>query len=170
MSRLPAHEGQVIGPDTVHSQGVDINQAHPDPRDVVDSFDAKNSTASDSPQIVKRRGKGPLLISSISKDEPLVTRKELWSYYCMSLVVVVTYFAHGFIRKIVYYNGDNVRSNCEQTDLTSLRLIHVGCWSPRFLNDTVPGPRNVCRIRSYHRTWVLVHPVRAVCCSLDGWH
>jgi len=35
-------------------------------------------------------GGEPLFISSISKDEPVVTRRELWSYY-------------------LYYNGDNVR-------------------------------------------------------------
>lgn len=25
---------------------------------------------------------GPMFVSSITKDEPIVTRKELWSYYC----------------------------------------------------------------------------------------
>ncbi|PPQ70377.1 hypothetical protein CVT26_013842 [Gymnopilus dilepis] len=33
-------------------------------------------------------GNGPMFVSSISKDEPFVTRKELWAYY-------------------LYYNGDN---------------------------------------------------------------
>lgn len=25
---------------------------------------------------------GPMFVSSIMRDEPIVTRKELWSYYC----------------------------------------------------------------------------------------
>ncbi|KAF8204562.1 MFS general substrate transporter [Pholiota molesta] len=37
---------------------------------------------------VGKRSKGPTFVSSITKDEPIVTRKELWSYY-------------------LYYNGDN---------------------------------------------------------------
>jgi hypothetical protein len=31
---------------------------------------------------VGKRSKGPTFVSSITKDEPVVTRKELWSYYC----------------------------------------------------------------------------------------
>jgi hypothetical protein len=31
------------------------------------------------------RDRAPLFVSSIRKDEPIVTRKELWSYYRQSL-------------------------------------------------------------------------------------
>jgi hypothetical protein len=33
-----------------------------------------------------RNRKAPVLVSSLSKDEPIVTRKELWSYYCAYFV------------------------------------------------------------------------------------
>lgn len=36
---------------------------------------------------VKRSG-GIQFVSSISKDEPVVTRRELWSYYCASTCYV----------------------------------------------------------------------------------
>ncbi|KAH8834396.1 MFS general substrate transporter [Flagelloscypha sp. PMI_526] len=39
------------------------------------------------PEVIKK-SKAPAFVSTISKDEPLVTRRELWSYY-------------------LYYNGDN---------------------------------------------------------------
>jgi hypothetical protein len=35
----------------------------------------------DPSQAVQRRRKDPLLISTFNKDEPVVTRRELWSYY-----------------------------------------------------------------------------------------
>ena len=33
----------------------------------------------------------PLLVSSISQDEPIVTRRELWSYYCACLSLNVAF-------------------------------------------------------------------------------
>ncbi|KAF8165860.1 MFS general substrate transporter [Crassisporium funariophilum] len=39
-------------------------------------------------EVIDKVGGAPVFVSSISKDEPIVTRKELWSYY-------------------LYYNGDN---------------------------------------------------------------
>jgi hypothetical protein len=35
----------------------------------------------DPSQAVQRRHQDPLLISTLNKDEPVVTRRELWSYY-----------------------------------------------------------------------------------------
>lgn len=35
-------------------------------------------------------GAGPLFVSSISKDEPIVTRQELWSYYCAYMSVFLS--------------------------------------------------------------------------------
>lgn len=51
---------------------------------VQDSLDYKpgSPTSDESP---KASGKGTVLISSLSKDEPVVTRKELWSYYRESM-------------------------------------------------------------------------------------
>lgn len=52
------------------------------------------------------------VVSPQSYDEPIVTRKELWAYYCKCTV----YHHHGFHAHYfyccvpVYYNGDNVGS------------------------------------------------------------
>lgn len=45
-----------------------------------ESVDSKASSI-DHGGIVERRRKGPAFVSSVSKDEPVTTRRELWSYY-----------------------------------------------------------------------------------------
>ena len=57
------------------------------------------------------RAPEPLFVSSIRKDEPIVTKIELWSYYRQSLFLFLLNFAvvlSLIISFKVYYNGDNV--------------------------------------------------------------
>ncbi|KAF5371301.1 hypothetical protein D9758_004260 [Tetrapyrgos nigripes] len=75
MSRLPAPENPVAVPEVLSesdskSSSIEVEQNRP--------ANAKR----------RNRSKGISFVSSISKNEPVVTRKELWSYY-------------------MYYNGDN---------------------------------------------------------------
>lgn len=51
-----------------------------------------------------------LVVTPLSDDEPLVTRKELWSYYsaCLPLVELCSRALVDVILWSVYYNGDNV--------------------------------------------------------------
>jgi len=54
---------------------------------------------------------GPEFVSSIPDNEPIVTRKELWSYYCEYFCAYTDVRSSLVFRSIqVYYNGDNVRS------------------------------------------------------------
>lgn len=69
MSRLPAPENPVL-----NSEPALLVQS---------SLDSKSIASEDRP---RKSGKGTVLISSLSKDEPIVTRKELWSYYCEFLL------------------------------------------------------------------------------------
>jgi hypothetical protein len=66
MSRLPALENPVL--DTKSTPLVQ------------DSLDYKvgSPVSDDSPN----KPKGTILISSVNKNEPIVTRRELWAYYC----------------------------------------------------------------------------------------
>ena len=48
------------------------------PLAVQSSPDSESVASKDKHQI---QPKGTILISSVGKDEPIVTRKELWSYY-----------------------------------------------------------------------------------------
>lgn len=62
-------------------------------RTKLDSADAKDPDISDARSEVLSdaqggKDKAQVLVASVDKNEPLVTRKELWSYY-------------------LYYNGDN---------------------------------------------------------------
>lgn len=50
---------------------------HDDFVDVIRTLDSKGSSNGSIP----RKGTAPVFVSSINKDEPIVTRKELWSYY-----------------------------------------------------------------------------------------
>jgi hypothetical protein len=79
MSRLSALEIPVIGSEPVLPPSIGGN-ANEKPTNLQDA--PITSGARSDPSYAAKRGKGPLFISSISKDEPLVTRKELWSYYC----------------------------------------------------------------------------------------
>jgi len=62
MSRQPAPENPVL---------LDAEQ------EAIDVLDAKSSTGSPSEEKTR-----PVFISTVNKDEPVVTRRELWSYYC----------------------------------------------------------------------------------------
>ncbi|KAF7984748.1 hypothetical protein HWV62_11701 [Athelia sp. TMB] len=72
MSRLPAPENPVL----IHDEA--------GPLPASSDLDYKDGSAADLP----KKSKGIVLISSISENEPIVTRRELWAYY-------------------LYYNGDN---------------------------------------------------------------
>ena len=45
---------------------------------------------------------------SVGKDEPIVTRRELWSYYRQSSFFSLELWTHLEISFKVYYNGNNV--------------------------------------------------------------
>ncbi|KAJ7886758.1 autophagy-related protein 22-like protein [Mycena leptocephala] len=74
MSRLPAPENPVLDAEPV------AESRHSD--------EYKDKGSSDQPSTPPVASKHPLFVSSIGKNEPAVTRRELWSYY-------------------LYYNGDN---------------------------------------------------------------
>ncbi|KAJ6458670.1 autophagy-related protein 22-like protein [Mycena vitilis] len=74
MSRLPAPENPVLDAEPVNVFETRQSDEYKDDKD--------------QPSTPPVTGKRPLFVSSIGKDEPVVTRRELWSYY-------------------LYYNGDN---------------------------------------------------------------
>ncbi|KAF7432651.1 hypothetical protein PC9H_004593 [Pleurotus ostreatus] len=88
MSRNMAPEVPTV--DVVHQPKTQEDKTSADQVDVASSLEGKGSLEETavvaSPGI--RRRKGIAFVSSISKNEPVVTRRELWSYY-------------------LYYNGDN---------------------------------------------------------------
>uniref|UniRef100_A0A0W0GA85 Autophagy-related protein n=1 Tax=Moniliophthora roreri TaxID=221103 RepID=A0A0W0GA85_MONRR len=75
MSRLPAPEIPVV-------------PASPDSKDITEGITKSSSIEAVDHEPVRKRKGGIAFVSSISENEPVVTRKELWSYY-------------------LYYNGDN---------------------------------------------------------------
>ncbi|KAJ7581388.1 autophagy-related protein 22-like protein [Mycena floridula] len=98
MSRLPAPENPTVA--AIESSG--LKKDH-----------------SDSELAVRKPGSAPAFISSISKDEPLVTRRELWSYY-------------------LYYNGDNgVGPNGYSMTLFQSLATQAGF-------DPIKGPGSSC--------------------------
>lgn len=70
MSRQPIPENPVLDEQPVLSLADDHEKR---------SIDKRSSVEANV--VPARKSKGHTFISSISKDEPLVTRKELWSYY-----------------------------------------------------------------------------------------
>lgn len=70
--------------DVVHQPKTQEAKTSADQVDVASSLEGKGSLEETavvaSPGI--RRRKGIAFVSSISKNEPVVTRRELWSYYC----------------------------------------------------------------------------------------
>ncbi|ESK94094.1 autophagy-related protein atg22b2 [Moniliophthora roreri MCA 2997] len=75
MSRPPAPEIPVV-------------PASPDSKDITEGITKSSSIEAVDHEPVRKRKGGIAFVSSISENEPVVTRKELWSYY-------------------LYYNGDN---------------------------------------------------------------
>lgn len=67
MSRLPAPEIFSAPADTIPAE--------------IESQSKSSSIEIQQPELQKR--KGITFISSVTKDEPIVTKKELWSYYRM---------------------------------------------------------------------------------------
>ncbi len=63
MSRLPALENSVPEPALI------ADDTRDDSKQSVEGYDVKRNI--------------PIFVSSIRKDEPIVTRRELWSYYRM---------------------------------------------------------------------------------------
>jgi len=92
------------------------------------------------------------LVTTIDNEGPIVTRRELWAYYCKYYNKDIRRTGEDLIIFIltVYYNGDNV-------SLTFL-LMQVslkppsGCRPPRLFNDPLPIPRHLRRIRRLPRT------------------
>jgi hypothetical protein len=65
------------------------------------------------------------VIAPPNYDEPTVTRKELWSYYCMSCIFIpLCGYSHNCFP--VYYNGDNVRP-LPCCFLTQVRILRIRC-------------------------------------------
>ena len=64
----------------------------------------------------ERKSTGLQFVSTVSKDEPIVTRRELWSYYCKNSKSYSRKRAYKLPPLSVYYNGDNVsidlKENC----------------------------------------------------------
>ncbi|KAI0308466.1 hypothetical protein OF83DRAFT_1089809, partial [Amylostereum chailletii] len=92
MSRLPSPESPVV-PDL--------------PRESLSDGDVKRAPPSEEDV---RGGKGALavvdaipVVVPVRDDEPVVTRRELWSYYRSSSFIYLT----AEPRTAVYYNGDN---------------------------------------------------------------
>lgn len=98
MSRLPAPENPVAAVETVP---------------VIDSEATKDSGDSKASSVeleqVARQRKTPAFVSSISTNEPIVTRRELWSYYRTFYFMPSPTMWLLMSMLIVYYNGDNVR-------------------------------------------------------------
>ncbi|KAF7302468.1 Autophagy-related protein [Mycena chlorophos] len=113
MSRLPAPENPI--PDT----------------ELVPSDDYKGSEEATSTKVapVSGNGKPSLFVSSIHKNEPVVTRKELWSYY-------------------MYYNGDNVpnddllSASKAENDVLQATLFNSLAFAAGY--DPVAGPGSSC--------------------------
>lgn len=127
MSRLPAPENPL--PDT---------EPHPL---IQSSLDSKSVASDERP----KKSKGTVLISSISKDEPIVTRRELWSYY--RELCPTKYLGRDCLQNIetVYYNGDNVCIPARDTfQRTILKAERLGCWSKWLLHDPFPEPSHSC--------------------------
>ncbi|KAJ3840571.1 autophagy-related protein 22-like protein [Lentinula raphanica] len=107
MSRLPAPENPVAPADTVDDGDEDQSKT--------------SSLEIQQPELQKR--KGVTFVSSISNDEPEVTRRELWAYY-------------------LYYNGDNgVGPNGY-----SLTLFQL--WATAAGYDPAQGPGSSCTATS----------------------
>ncbi|TFK43968.1 autophagy-related protein 22-like protein [Crucibulum laeve] len=82
MSRLPAPENPVAN--TISAPAA----LDEDAKDFVEAVTKVDSKTSSLDQDDVAQSKGHTFVSSINKNEPIVTRRELWSYY-------------------LYYNGDN---------------------------------------------------------------
>ncbi|KAL4076304.1 autophagy-related protein 22-like protein [Scleroderma yunnanense] len=76
-------------------------------------------STSEVPEDVQGRGKGSAFIASVDKNEPLVTRRELWSYY-------------------LYYNGD-----CGVGPLGYTQTLFQGLATAAG-HDPTMGPGSVC--------------------------
>ncbi|KAF9226805.1 MFS general substrate transporter [Gyrodon lividus] len=87
----------------------------PDLADVKDIVDSKSDSVSDD-----KADKTTVFISAVHKDEPLVTRRELWSYY-------------------LYYNGDNGVGPLGYTQ-TLFQGLAIAAG-----HDPVAGPGSSCQ-------------------------
>jgi hypothetical protein len=74
-------------------------------KDSLEIAEGTLNPASSSPDGPKAHN--PLFVSSINANEPVVTRRELWAYYCTRLLSGCHLLdSYAFVK--VYYNGDNV--------------------------------------------------------------
>jgi len=94
MSRLPAPENNPVNAPEALSQADSKSS----------SIDVEEARRINQPEL-RNRSKGISFVSSITKNEPVVTRRELWSYYRALHGHFVMESADIFS---VYYNGDNV--------------------------------------------------------------
>ena len=102
------------GPVTDNGTRIRVDSRKTPPESMDDLLNSSSEPSAEtvikSNQVFQRRRQGPLLISTINKDEPIVTRRELWSYYCLSsLPPCHRRYALLIECPTVYYNGDNVR-------------------------------------------------------------
>ena len=114
--------------------------------------------------------KSTVLIATVQEDEPVVTRKELWSYYrAYSLREFPSLFT---VPNIVYYNGDNV-SPCSISSHSPHPSPPTGCRSSRLYPNLVPKPRYCRWLRSNRWTRLVLsfqYCLGTMCPPLDGWY
>ena len=96
---------------------IDSQTTPPESMDNLLNSEPSAETVIKSNQVFQRGRQGPLLISTINKDEPIVTRRELWSYYCLSTPPPCHRYVSLIGYPTVYYNGDNVRVANLPTDV-----------------------------------------------------
>ena len=112
------------------------------------------------------------LIAMVDEGEPIVTRKELWSYYC-ALFSPISHPPFSEAADAGYSNGDNVGFGLYFFTIPFHLSCFTGCRSRWLYPDVIPEPCHFCWLRSHCWTWLflsLQYCFRAVCPPLDGWH
>jgi hypothetical protein len=89
-----------------HSQSFEVEKDASNPIDIVEPSAGTVESETSHPRNQKKRTFN--FVSSISKDEPVVTRRELWSYYSPYLLLSPASVFKLNKLPTVYYNGDNV--------------------------------------------------------------
>ncbi|KAF9234341.1 MFS general substrate transporter [Melanogaster broomeanus] len=87
------------------------------------TVDSKSDTVSDG-----KANKSTAFIAEVRKDEPLVTKRELWSYYRKSVTSM----------KYIYYNGDNGSGPYSYTQTLFQNIATAAGYDP------VSGPGSSC--------------------------
>ena len=115
-------------------------------------------------------GKASLFVSSIGKDEPIVTRRELWSYYRQSSIFISRVRLLSYLKVFfeVYYNGNNVYSVFFLFPGSfKLKICSIeGSWAERIYYGFVPIVSHRSRIRPCTRATFILRYIWSMCSSL----